>query len=358
MRTAIYGTIGPACTDPMVLQKMFAAGMTGMRLNLSHVSLAGAAKEVAGIHAAAEACGKQAELLIDMQGPELRIGRLPEVLKLQTGGHVAFRALFSSAQTGSGEKPEQQEGDPSPGSGLLEIPVPELVLAALRPGQDLLLDDGKLLLRVEKTGPVTARVLRGGLLSSSKSIALPGIRLDIPAMTAADRENIRLAAACGVTAVMQPFVRSREDLLQVRQALDEAGGQKIRLLAKIENQDGVENLTTFFGTADEIVIARGDLGNAMPLWQLPVLQKKISAACRAAGVPFMVVTQMLASMEHAAVPTRAEVSDICNAVLDGAASVMVTGETAVGAYPVETIRYLAETVRAAEDYKRAEGSAV
>ena len=220
--------------------------------------------------------------------------------------------------------------------------------------QEVLLDDGKLLLRVTEqteTGAV-AEVLRGGVLRGRKSLALPGADLEPPTMTASDVENIRIAASCGVTGVMQPFVRSRRDLETVRQALDENGGANIRLFAKIENQMGLERLPEFLETADEIVIARGDLGNAMPLWELPAAQKRIEAQCRKAGKPFMVVTQMLASMEQNPVPTRAEVSDIFNAVADGAAAVMVTGETAVGKWPVEVIRYLSNTVQAAERFLR------
>ena len=191
-----------------------------------------------------------------------------------------------------------------------------------------------------------ACVRRGGVLSGGKSIALSGVELDPPAMTRQDYENIKDAVIYGVTGVMQPFVRSAADLQTVRNALEQVGGKDIRLLAKIENLSGVENLESFFGLADEIVIARGDLGNAMPLWELPRVQKDLSRRCKAAGVPFMVVTQMLASMEHHAVPTRAEVSDIYNAVCDGASSVMVTGETAVGQYPIEVIRYLSTATTA------------
>ena len=181
-------------------------------------------------------------------------------------------------------------------------------------------------------------------------MALPGLEIRTPALTARDREQLRQAKAFGVTAVMQPFVRSREDLMEVRSALDGAGGQSIRLLAKIEDRAGVRRAEELIPCCDELVIARGDLGNAMELWELPAVQKRLSALCRAAGRDFMVVTQMLDSMIHRAVPTRAEVSDIFNAVLDGAASVMVTGETAVGDHPVRTIRYLVQTVRAAEAY--------
>ncbi len=145
---------------------------------------------------------------------------------------------------------------------------------------------------------------------------------------------------------MQPFVRSSDDLKKLRGVLDSYGGKEIKIFAKIENTRGVENLESFFGFSDEIIIARGDLGNAVPLWELPRVQKNIASRCKAAGMPFMVVTQMLSSMEHSKVPTRAEVSDIYNAVLDGAASVMVTGETAVGDYPVDVIRYLKKTAQA------------
>ena len=221
----IYGTIGPACADVETLEAMFRAGMTGIRLNLSHVTLAQAADQVDALHKAAQRCGKQAELLIDMQGPELRVGVLAEPMTLHEGEKVEFG-----------------------GKG---IPLPEIVIPALLPGQEVLLDDGKLLLRVTEqteTGAV-AEVLRGGVLRGRKSLALPGADLEPPTMTASDVENIRIAASCGVTGVMQPFVRSRRDLETVRQALDENGGANIRLFAKIENQMGLERLPEFLETA-------------------------------------------------------------------------------------------------------------
>ena len=323
----IYGTLGPRCAERETLARMFAAGMSGVRLNLSHVTLRHASGQIEALHAAAADAGKRAQLLIDLQGPELRVGVLPEPLQLNEG---------ACATLGTGG-----------------IPIPALILPALRPGQEVLLDDGKLLLEVTAANADTAeaKVRRGGMLQSRKSIALPGLRLRPPTLTETDLENIRLASDFGVTAVMQPFVRDRRDLETVRAALDAAGGQDIRLFAKIENLDGVIHLPELIAACDEIVIARGDLGNAMPLWELPRVQKEIAAACRKAGRPFMVVTQMLASMERSPVPTRAEVSDIFNAVLDGAASVMVTGETAVGAYPVEVIRYLANTAAEALAYR-------
>lgn len=323
-KVKIYGTLGPSCTDREVLKQMFSEGMDGIRLNLSHAALEDAAGSLDLFHQAAAACGVRPELLIDMQGPELRIGSLPSPVRLNGGDVIDTDAL----------------------------PFPEAVQKALctaAPGQEILLDDGKILLKSDSVNRL--RVIRGGLLESKKSIALPGCPVRSPALTDADRNHIRQAAAYGVTAVMQPFVRSREDLLAVRSALDEADGHDIRLLAKIENAEGMRNLSELLPYCDEIVIARGDLGNAMSLWELPAAQKRISSICRSVGKDFMVVTQMLDSMMHRQVPTRAEVSDIFNAVLDGAASVMVTGETASGDYPALAIRYLCRTVREAEAYR-------
>ena len=227
---------------------------------------------------------------------------------------------------------------------------------SLRRGSNIyvLLDDGKILLRTEflpDPHDIRLRVVRGGLLESRKSAALPGCTFRTPAMTENDRTQIKRAKEYGVTAVMQPFVRSREDLIEVRDALGHSGCNDIRLLAKIENRDGIDRLKELIPHCDEIVIARGDLGNAMELWELPAAQKYISSVCREAGRDFMVVTQMLDSMIHRQVPTRAEVSDIFNAVLDGASSVMVTGETASGEYPVLAMCYLCRTVREAESFR-------
>ena len=289
-----YGTIGPACAELSTLQQMVRAGMTGLRMNLSHGSLAEHADwleliQKAGIRT----------LLIDLQGPELRIGRLASPLTLSEGQQVFL------------------------GTG--GIPCPACLLDAITPGQKLLLDDGKLLLRVNAVDTALhCTVLRGGLLQSRKSIAVPGVEVPSPTLTDEDLQNLRVAADCGVTGVMLPFVRSAEDIRTLRAALEDANAGQIQIFAKIENLAGVRTLPEFLPLVDQVVIARGDLGNAMPLWELPRCQKQLASLCRAAGVPFMVVTQMLDSMQTRAVPTRAEVSDIYNAVLDGAASLMLT----------------------------------
>lgn len=314
--TQIFGTFGPACASLEVLGSMFHAGMTGMRLNLSHCDLADSAEQIAAFYAAAAAAGVWPQLVIDTQGPELRIGDLKEPLHLENGVTVELGG---------------------------DIPVPAVVLKALEDGREVLLDDGKISLCVLDAVQGRAEVRRGGILTGRKSIKLPGKSIPLPVLTERDIQNIRQSAIYGVTGLLQPFVHSGEELQELRRILQENGAGHLQIFAKIETLEGAKRLSDILPQADVIVIARGDLGNDMPLWQLPAVQKNISAACREAGKPFIVVTQMLASMEHAPVPTRAEVSDIFNAVIDGAWGVMLTGETAVGQYPSEAIRYLSNT---------------
>lgn len=322
-KVRIYGTAGPACADEKTLEAMLREGMDGIRLNLSHSSLADAAGMLSAYRRAAEACGARAELLIDMQGPELRMGPLDAPVGLCDGALI-----------GTDELPFPREA----AEALSEAPA----------GQGILLDDGKLLLEKEASGLL--RVKRGGVLAGRKSVALPGLEIRNPAVTEADRRNFETAGEFGVTAVMQPFVRGGEDLIELRAALREAGLGGVRIMAKTENEEGVNRLGEIVPLCDEIVIARGDLGNSVGLIRLPAVQKRIAEVCRRAGRDFTVVTQMLDSMIERPVPTRAEVGDIFNAVLDGASSVMLTGETAVGKHPVEAIRFMAGTVREAERF--------
>lgn len=319
----IYGTLGPACANAAVLEQMFRSGMTGLRLNLSHTSLEESAPLLEQMHLAAERCGVRPQLLIDLQGPELRVGKQGLPLLLEEGVRLPLRRLA----------------------------LPEHLYAALQPETELLLDDGRLCVRVLPAGE--GLVLRGGTLAPGKSVAVPGLCAALPALTAADRKNLSLASAFGVTGVMQSFVRSREDVEEVRTALCGTG---LRHFAKLENRAGLDSLEQWIRLPDVLVIARGDLGNAVPLWELPGVQKRVAARARQAGKPFLVVTQMLASMERTAVPTRAEVSDIFNAVLDGASALMLTGETAAGRYPAEAMDYFCRTIRAAEAFLREERS--
>jgi len=329
--TQIYGTLGPACTEQSTLEAMFAAGLTGMRLNLSHCDLSDSALQIFAFQAAANVVGVTPQLVIDTQGPELRLGDLITPVSLQSGHTVSL------------------------GKG--GLPIPPEVLPVMEVGDQLLLDDGKIAVQLTAIRPdcAEAQVIRGGLLSGRKSVKLVDKTIPLPVLTERDLKNICQAAEYGVTGLLQPFVRSGKELLELRQLLAEYHAGHLQIFAKIESREGVAHLAEIIPHADVIVIARGDLGNDMPLWQLPAVQKQISAACRAAGKPFIVVTQMLASMEHAPVPTRAEVNDIFNAVSDGAWGVMLTGETAVGEYPVEAIRYLTQTAGEARRWIKQNG---
>ncbi len=354
----IYGTLGPGCDDEENLFDMFKEGMTGIRINLSHVKLADCVGAINRIKDAADRCGIVPKLLIDMQGPELRIGALSEQIFLNEDDTIFLCACDSKNTKMRLDTSESiVDGTVNAQIDVQKIPVifvDIVVLDTLLPGHKILLDDGKILAEVIEVDDnkqcAKLKVKRGGILGGRKSIAIEGVTIDMPALTDDDKENLSIAAKNGITGVMQPFVRNENDLKELQNVLDEHEGQNIKIYAKIENMAGVDNLESFFPYADEIIIARGDLGNAMPLWELPGVQKNISKICKENEMPFMVVTQMLSSMEHSKVPTRAEVSDIFNAVLDGASSVMVTGETAVGDNPVEVIKYLKKTAEAALRY--------
>lgn len=309
----LFGTLGPACNDEAALDAMLEAGMGGLRVNLSHMGLDQCASALDMARRAAEKRGRSLLLLADLQGPELRVGREGLPMPLEDGAVLP----------------------------LGKLPLPETVLPYLTPGQALLLDDGRLALTALAGG--LFRVERGGTLLPGKSLALPGVSLSLPPLTRSDEANLALAPQLGIGGVMQPFVRGREDLLAVRRALDARGGRHIQIFAKVENRQGLVSLPEWLDLADWVVVARGDLGNSVPLAALPAAQKEIAGLCGEKGKPFLIATQLLHSMEQNPVPTRAEVSDIFNGVLDGASGLMLTGETAAGKYPARAMGVLRET---------------
>ena len=327
----IYATLGPACAGWEIQEKMFRAGMTGMRLNLSHAGLEESAELLSAFHKAAQSAGVEAQLLFDMQGPELRVGKMAKVMQLKEGEIVRLGHWGCDA-----------------------IPVPEAAVHAMEVGDEILLNDGKIALIItrKETSGAEAVVIREGMLSSHKSIKITGKQVALPVLTEHDISNIRLASMYGVTGLMQPFVQSGEDITFVRRTLQKHNADHIQIFAKIENRAAVEQLDNIIKEADVVIIARGDLGNDMELWELPAVQKQIEDACKQAGKPYIVVTQMLASMEEHAIPTRAEVSDIFHAAMHGAYGVMITGESAVGKYPIEAVRYLANTAKSGEEWRK------
>lgn len=348
----LYGTLGPACATKEKIRTMFLSGMTGMRLNLSHSNLDDCKDWLQQYYEVSERLHIVPELLVDLQGPELRIGTLDIPLSLSENDLIFLvseksfdkrkenSAIFSRIIAGEDE--------------LSIIPCPDILFSYFDEGQEVKLNDGKIVL--ELSAPLEedifcAKVKKGGELTSRKSIAIKGVTVPLPVLTETDKQNLKLLRKYHVTGVMLPFVRNADDLITLRKELCADGMDYIRIFAKIESLEGVENLPSLLPFCDEIVIARGDLGNAIPLPKLPAIQKRIAMTCLRAKKPFMVVTQMLASMEQNPVPTRAEVTDIFQAVLDGASSLMLTGETAVGAYPEEAIKILAQTSEEALRFK-------
>ena len=314
-----YATLGPSCCDTAALAALLRRGVTGFRLNLSHTPLAARTDWIAALHEAERKTGLRAQLMIDLRGPEVRIGDMPAPLPLAEGAAVTLGA---------------------------DIPVDSDVLDALRPGMTVLLDDGAMALTVVDGG--VCRVSRGGTLTGHKSLTLEGVDLRRPALCEADLADLSQAAALGVNAVMQPFVRSAGDLRVVRQTMAENGLADAELFAKVENQPGLDALPDWLALCDVVTIARGDLGSSLPLERLPAAQKHIAALCRSRGKPFLVVTQLRHSMIDHPSPTRAEVLDIYNAVLDGADCLMLTGETAQGRYPLESADWLIRVAQEAE----------
>lgn len=348
IKIQIYGTFGPSCKSEEVLEEMIKAGMTGMRLNLSHTTLEKSKEYIENYRRVAEQQKIIPQILIDMQGPELRIGEMQDIT-LNQGEQICLVSVEKRVDEGDSVG---NIDEILPVEKL--VPVPMAVIRSINPGNSVLVDDGKIRVRILEATEryAKAEVLVGGILKSHKSIKIVDVNVDMPVLTEHDIHNIRMAKEYGVTALMQPFVFSGEDLRKVREVLKEEQAEHLQIFAKIENKIGVENLDTILPETDLIVIARGDLGNDMPLWELPVIQKKIENSCKEYGKPYMVVTQMLASMEQNPIPTRAEVSDIFHAVYHGAEAVMVTGETAVGKYPVEVIRYLSSTAKEAAGYHK------
>lgn len=308
----IYGTFGPSCHETEILEKMLEAGMTGIRLNLSHGSLQDNHEWVENLKKAKEKTGRSCKLLIDLQGRERRLGKF-EAFEAKMGDHVFV-----------GE----------------QIPVGGDVLVCLEPGDMIRIGDHNIPLRIlEREGlSWKAEVLGDGLFEPGKSLHIQNKDSSLPILYAKDIENLKIATQMGVTGVMVPFVQNAQDLKEIRSIIQEYAPEST-VMAKIENIEGVRNLESILPLADEIVIARGDLAASCTLEWMPAVQNYIEAKCHQNGKPYMVVTQMLDSMEHHPTPTRAEVTDIYNAVMNGAHSIMLTGETAHSLYPLEAMEY-------------------
>jgi pyruvate kinase len=335
-RTKIVATIGPGSSSHEMVRALAQAGMDAVRLNFSHGMHEEHATR-AGITRAVQAeLGRPLALIADLQGPKLRVGTLTEPRLLVAGETVVIAGADRA-----------QEGD--------LVVAPAVIGEVLQPGHDVLIDDGLLRLLVEESegGRARCRVVVGGVVKSSKGVNLPGVPVPVPSLTEKDLDDLDFALALGVDYVALSFVRAASDVSELK-AIIAARGSTARVIAKIEKSEAIDVLDDVVAAADAVMVARGDLGVEIGAATVPLLQKRIILRCLEAGKPVITATQMLESMVEHAEPTRAEASDVANAILDGTSAVMLSAETAIGAYPVEAIRTMDNIARAVEpsmDYR-------
>ncbi|HBT47277.1 MAG TPA: pyruvate kinase [Peptococcaceae bacterium] len=331
-RTKIVCTLGPASEKVEVLKKMILAGMKVARFNFSHGSHEEHGARMAALRQAAAEVGARVALLLDTQGPEIRLGEVKPGVVLQEGQEV----ILTTAPVAGDEN-------------RLPVNLPGLP-RQVRTGQTVLIDDGLIELEVAAAGGEEVRCLvrSGGRVSSRKGVNLPGADVDLPALTDKDRADLEFGLAQGIDFVAASFVRSAGDVEEIRRFLEERGA-RVGIIAKIETRSGVENFDEILAAADGIMVARGDLGVEIPVEEVPLVQKIIIRKCNAAGKPVITATQMLESMITNPRPTRAETADVANAILDGTDAIMLSGETAVGRYPVEAVATMARIARRAEE---------
>jgi pyruvate kinase len=338
-RTKIIATIGPASRSSDILRTLLAAGVDVIRLNFSHGTHAWHAETYALVREAAAACGRHIAVMQDLSGPKIRTGPI-------AGGGPLLLADGAELRIGSGEGP----GTP----GRIFTPFAQLIESA-RAGDRLLLDDGRIELRVlaREGDELVTSVVSGGPLGENKGINAPGVELPASALTAKDEQDLRFGLELGVDFAALSFVQTADDVRRARQAC-EAAGRRIPLIAKIERPAAVTNLKEILEEAQAVMVARGDLGLEMPLERVPRAQKEIIRLARTTGRPAIVATQVLESMRTEPRPTRAEVSDAANAVDQGADAIMLAGETAIGAFPARAVQTLDRVIREAETLPAAE----
>ncbi|MBW2122477.1 MAG: pyruvate kinase [Deltaproteobacteria bacterium] len=334
-KTKIVCTIGPASEAQEIMEEMIRAGMNVARLNFSHGDFSSHKKVIESLRAAARKVGRRVAIMADLPGPKMRIGRLAkEPIELRPGDSFVLTT-------------EDIVGD----TGRVSVSFARLP-QAVKPGNILFLNDGLIQLEAVKVegNDVVCRVLVGGELRSRKGLNLPGIDLGIGAFTDHDRECLKFAMEQGVDAVSQSFVETAEDITAVREAAS-AQGYHPFIIAKIERAGALDHMDGILGAADGIMIARGDLGVEIPIEQIAVVQKRLMVQANLLGKPVITATQMLESMTDNRRPTRAEATDVANAILDGTDCVMLSGESAMGRYPVEAVAMLAKIAAAIEPHR-------
>lgn len=338
-KTKIVATIGPASWDEATLRELFAAGVNVCRLNFSHGDYKSHKQTMDRIKKVREEMNLPIALMLDTKGPEIRT--------------VTFKGGEATLQEGASFAlyAEEREGDEAG----VAVTYGELY-KDVAPGQMILMDDGLLALEVEAIEGTTihTKVLNGGLIKDHKGINVPGASIQLPALTEKDVADIRFGIEEGVDFIAASFIRKKDDLLAIRDVLESYGGEGVKVIAKIENKEGIDNMDAIASFADGIMVARGDMGVEIETERVPLVQKQLIERAIDEGIPVITATQMLDSMIRNPRPTRAEVGDIANAIIDGTSAVMLSGETAGGKYPVEAVKTMAKVcavTEAALDYE-------
>ncbi len=339
-KTKIICTLGPACRNKTILKRMLKAGMNVARINLSHGTYDDISEHIAMVREAAQECGKEVAIMLDTKGPEVRVGLFENgFVELHDGDDFE---LYKEECMGT------EKG--------ISISYPRLVQLFKADssiiGHQILLDDGKIIMQVKSTHSdrIVCTVVQGGKLSNRKSINIPDYHINMPYVSAKDRQDIEFGLSQGATYVAASFVRSAEDVATLRDYIDSLGYDNVEIISKIENQSGVADIDHIIRVSDGIMVARGDMGVEIPFIRLPEIQKSLIRKAVLAGKFVVTATQMLESMTSSPRPTRAEINDVANAVYDGTSAVMLSGESAAGKFPVESVQTLSDICKEAEKH--------
>ena len=334
-KTKIVCTIGPASKNVETLKQLILAGMNVARINFSHGNYEDQKEAIDAVKKAREELNMPVALLLDTQGPEIRTGVL-EKMPTELKAHTTF-TLVNEELIGNEKR--------------VSISYKELY-KDIKPGIQILIDDGKIELKVKEINgkDIVCEVINGGFLGNRKSINLPGTHVNLPSLREKDIEDLKAGCKEDFDFIAASFIRSADDVKAIRKVLNENGGENIKIISKIENQEGIDNLDEIIELSDGIMVARGDLGVEIPFYEVPIMQKRFIQKCNDAGKMVITATQMLESMTENANPTRAEISDVANAIFDVTGAIMLSGETAMGKYPVKCVETMNQISTAVENY--------
>ncbi len=334
-KTKIVATLGPACSSREVIKDMIDAGVNVFRINFSHADYEDVKERIDIIRSLNDEFGYTTAILADLQGPKLRVGVMKEDIVVNPGDIITFQT--SEDVPGTAERVYMN---------YKEFP------RDVNPGEKILLDDGKLMfeaLETNRTTEVICKVIQGGPLKSKKGVNLPNTKVSLPALTKKDIKDALFAIEQKVDWMALSFVRTPKDLEELQDLIAKHSDYKIPIIAKIEKPEAVENIDKIVAFCDGLMVARGDLGVEIPAHEVPLIQKKLIHRAKTARIPVIVATQMMETMITSLTPTRAEVNDVANSVMDGADAVMLSGETSVGNYPVQVIEKMTQIIEAVED---------